>query len=157
MFNVNSLDFEQKSVFLLAQHLDLLSNLDDVSGEDLAEIETYTHYNDGLVINIDGEEWVVYPDYDEAEKAASEDISQLLWAFNAGFLASATGLPECVFEALQGDCEGSNDTFEAIIQATCGLEEFTESAISDDGLGHFLSSYNGEELEINDLYFFRLN
>lgn len=157
MFNVNSLDFEQKAVFLLAQHLDLLSNLDDVSGEDLAEIETYTHYNDGLIITIDGEEWVAYPDYEEAETAASEDISQLLWAFNADFLASETGLDSIIFESLQPQCEGANDAILKLVEATCGLESFVETAIGYDGLGHFLASYDGNELELDDLYFFRLN
>ena len=157
MFNVNSLDFAQKAVFLLAQHLDLLSDLDDVSGEDLAEIETYTHYNDGLIITIDGEEWAVYPDVEEAEKAASEDISQLLWAFKADFLASVTCLDSIIFESLQPQCEGANDAILKLIEATCGLGSFTATAIGYDGLGHFLSGYDGNEIELDGLYFFRLN
>lgn len=88
--------------------------------------------------------WAVGTD-EEATKAAGEYIEETLWAFNSSFLAEQTELPESVFEALQPQCENSNDAVRALIDKTCGLEDFTQAAIGADGRGHFLASYDGEE------------
>jgi hypothetical protein len=38
-----------------------------------------------------------------------------------------------------------------------GLEGFVEEAVSADGRGHFLSSYDGEENEQDGFYIYRIN
>jgi hypothetical protein len=92
----------------------------------------------------------------EADKAAGEQIEELLWAFNAQFLSYETELPIDVFQALQDKCEGANDIFRKLIDTTCGVDQIVNQAIAADGRGHFLSSYDGEENEqrAGDEWFF---
>ena len=53
-------------------------------------------------------------------------------------------------------CEGANDAILALIKKTDGgLDGFVEDAISADGRGHFLSSYDGDENEENGFYIYR--
>ena len=37
-----------------------------------------------------------------------------------------------------------------IIEKTCGLDDFVDSAIGSDGRGSFMGSYDGHETEILD-------
>jgi hypothetical protein len=86
-----------------------------------------------------------------------------LWAFKSSFLASETGVDEEVFEAIQSNdrCESNNPAIRSIIDVTCGLDEFVLSAVCADGRGHFLSLYDGEELETTvegiDYHIYRQN
>lgn len=84
----------------------------------------------------------------EADEKCAEEIKDSLWAFSSSFLASCTGLDECIFKALQDKCEGSNDAVLSLVEKTCGLESFIDDAISADGRGHFLARYDHEEREI---------
>jgi hypothetical protein len=104
---------------------------------------------------IENSDYMVLTD-DEANEKAAEYIKDSLWAFNADFLAGETGIDQSVFEAIQnnGKCERNND---AIASCIDDMESFIESAISADGRGHFLSPYDGEEIEVDDLYIYRLN
>ena len=83
----------------------------------------------------------------EAEEAAYERIADSLWAFNPSFLASETGLPQEAFQAIadNGRCESNNEVTRAMIDGTCGFEEFASAALGADGRGHFLSGYDGHE------------
>lgn len=152
MFNLKNLNitFEEKAQYALASHLGLLNNLDSECLTDITDLENYQHYGQGVVISLDGEEWAVYLEQEEAEEAAKESITQTLWAFNSEFLASETGLDVIIFQSLSEKYEEANEAIEKLIESTCGLDDFVQSAISSDGLGHFLSSYDGEEV---DLYF----
>jgi len=104
----------------------------------------------------DGSEYLVLTD-SEADERVKEYIQDSLWAFNASFLASETGLPEEMFAACQDKCEGANDGFLKAVESTCGLDTFAESAVCADGRGHFLSSYDGEEIEAGDYFIYRTN
>lgn len=57
-----------------------------------------------------------------------------------------TGLPSVVFEAIQENVPVSdaNDAYRALIEATCGVNEFIEAAIDADGWEQFLPGTNGE-------------
>lgn len=92
----------------------------------------------------------------EADGVATEYIRQSLWAFNSSFLSSETGLPIEVFEAIQANnkCESNNDVIEQCIN---DMDSFIEAAISADGRGHFMSSYDGEEIEQDGYYIYRIN
>lgn len=92
---------------------------------------------------------------DEANERCKDYILETLWAFNADFLAGETGIDSAVFEAIQGNgkCEDNNEAIKSCID---DLDSFVESAIGADGRGHFLSSYDGEENEIeidNETYY----
>jgi hypothetical protein len=107
------------------------------------------------VFTIDGEEMAIAPTYEEAEEAAKECIKESVWAFNADFLSSHCPLTAEEIDSLRGARCG---------EANCGLlailddfDEFAEDAISSDGLGHFLSPYDGECREIGDFLVFRVN
>ena len=116
----------------------------------------YNHY--GLtILEVGNNEYAIGTE-DEADEATHEYIEGSVWAFNADFLASMTDMPCEIFEALQPQCESSNDPILACIEKTCGINEFVEEAINCDGRGHFLSSYDGCETEIHDdLFMYRIN
>jgi hypothetical protein len=84
---------------------------------------------------------------EEMDELATKYIEDSAWAFNASFLADMTDLPIEVFEALSDKFEDSNDAVVRLIEKTCGMEDFVSAAISADGRGHFLNSYDGEEDE----------
>lgn len=100
---------------------------------------------------------------EEADKKAADYIKDSLWAFNASFLSEQTGLDAEVFEAIanNGKCESNNDTLYNLISKMGDIESFISDAISADGRGHFMSSYDGEETEetINGetFYIYRMN
>jgi hypothetical protein len=103
-------------------------------------------------------EYMVLTDEEADEKAAAY-IEQSLWAFSTGFLASETGIDEEVFKAIQANerCESNNDAIESIVNSTCGIDDFVESAISADGRGHFINSYDGEESQEGEYFIYRVN
>jgi len=124
--------------------------------------ERYDSY--GLkVFSAYGLEYAVGTD-EEAQEACKENIKQSLWAFNASFILShsKTGynpeLEKCLKEMQGKLCEGANSLVEALIE---DMDSFIEDAISADGRGHFLSSYDGNENEIDiddeTYYAYRLN
>jgi hypothetical protein len=101
---------------------------------------------------------VIVADDDNAYWLTTERIEDSLWAFSPEFLASETGLPVEVFQALadSGRCESNNEAIAALVEQTCGMDKFVSSAVSADGRGHFLSGYDGEEGEIEidgDIYY----
>lgn len=106
----------------------------------------------------EGAEYLVLTD-EEAEEKAAEYIKETLWAFNAGFLASHLGCPEETVQAVlnNGNCESNNDIFLEWIKNCGDLEKFIEDAICADGMGHFLSGYDGNELEQGGFFIYRTN
>lgn len=127
------------------------------AGEDLEDVISEDGYIDNL-FSVDGGEYLVLTD-SEADEKAEEYVSESLWAFTPSFLASETELPEEVFTALQEQAEGANDTFLTLVEKCCdgGIEAFTQTAISYDGRGHFLSQYDGSEGEQYGFYIYRTN
>lgn len=112
--------------------------------------------------SIGREEYLVLTD-EEADEAVSDRIKDDVWAFNASFILSECELPSELEEAIsafQADkCEGANDALLALVEKCCegGMEAFAESAVSADGRGHFLSSYDGNEIEAGAFFIYRTN
>lgn len=107
----------------------------------LEETQTELEYDDSY--NAD---YLVLTD-SEADEKAEEYIKESLWAFNASFLSSVTGFDISIFEAIQANdkCEGNN---EAILQLVGdNFDSLVQDAISSDGRGHFLNTYDGNETE----------
>jgi len=119
------------------------------------DIET-SSYDENLLL-IGSNEFLVLTD-DEAEEKTREYIENSLWAFNADFIIENTDLPyeatEMIKTFQQEKCEGANDTIKAMIN---NMGAFVKSAINADGRGHFLSSYDGNEIEINNFFIYRVN
>lgn len=97
----------------------------------------------------------------EADSACAEYITDSAWAFGAEFIVSECGLPYQLAEPIQAwqekECESANDGIVSLIEKTCGMDSFLESAISADGRGHFLSSYDGEENQEGEFFIYRVN
>ena len=137
----------ETAVEALAKYLDC-----DV--EDLTP-RKYDHY--GLeVYSLGSHEYAIGTD-DEATQAAYENIKQSVWAFNASFLSGFCDLPDEVFTCLQGKCEEANDAVMSLIEKSGKFEDFADEAISADGRGHFMSSYDGNENEQDGFYIYRIN
>tara|TARA_R110001592_G_scaffold107516_1_gene300905 strand:- start:478 stop:891 length:414 start_codon:yes stop_codon:yes gene_type:complete len=125
----------------LSQHLDC----------DIEEIEQ--GYDDSI-FELGNQEYLVLTD-DEADERAKEYIESSVWAFSSWFLASHTDLDEEIIKHLQDKYEGAND---ALLNAIKDINDFVSDAISCDGRGHFISSYDGYEYELdNNLFLYRTN
>lgn len=100
--------------------------------------DEYTYIDDDYLVCTD----------EEADEAAKQYIEESVWAFNASFIINHSKLPYEAREMIENlqttKCEGANDTILALID---DFDEFVSAAISADGRGHFLSSYDGEENE----------
>lgn len=104
-------------------------------------------------------EYLVLTD-EEADEVCAERIADSLWAFNAGFVLSFircnSARAEAAFGKMQGElCEDANDLVAAMIGDR--MPEFVKQAISADGRGHFLSGYDGEEVEAGEFFIYRNN
>ena len=111
---------------------------------------------DADAFEVNGREYRVLTD-EEADEAATDYIRESVWSFNAYFLAQFTGLPVAMFEAIQDQCEGANDAILECIERFGSIKDFVQAAIEDDGRGHFLSSYDGEEVAFEEYFIYRQN
>jgi hypothetical protein len=98
---------------------------------------------------------------EEADEKAKEAVIDSLWAFNASFIIGECGLDYSGEESLQKmqetACEGAQDFIRSLIEKTCGIDEFVDSAISADGRGHFIAQYDFEEGEEGEYFIYRVN
>lgn len=133
---------------------------DEVIKEALKEIDLEI---DDVVINDEfircgRSEWIIASD-ELASKKVKDFIKDSLWAFKTSFLSSMTGHDEEEIKLFASEFE--NDTLIKIVEYSCGLENFVNEAIKADGRGHFLSTYDGVEVELKTddgvYYLYRLN
>lgn len=104
-----------------------------------------------------GAEYLILTDA-EADELAREEIGRSLWAFNADFILEHAHKSDELtsFEWLAGiesikkaqaeQCEDFNGIARCLVG---NLEQFASDAISADGRGHFLATYDGEEIEMD--------
>ena len=109
---------------------------------------------DGQVFRDGSREYMVLTD-EEADAGVLESVRGSAWAFNASFILSFCGLDQSGAKSLESmqsaKCEGANDFILSLIEKEeGGLATFAEEAASVDGRGHFLSSYDGAELDLYD-------
>ena len=94
----------------------------------------------------------------EADDKVTEYIKESVWAFNPEFLAAHAieGIDAEVIKAIQDNdrCEGNNKALTALIK---DFEHFVNDAVSSDGRGHFLNTYDGRENEMGEYFIYRLN
>jgi len=134
--------------------------LADFLGEDQEDIFTVTY--DASLFEVGSREYLVLTD-EEADKRATTDAGESLWAFSASFWGRYTSLPQSTIAAvakIQGTlCEDFGPVLAAILGNR--LDEMLADAVAEDGRGHFLASYDGEENEVgtgdNTLYIYRVN
>ena len=119
---------------------------------------------DNIFESESGEEYMVLTD-DEADNEAEKNIKDSLWAFNADFILKHTNFyristaeEDQVFinsiKVMQNTlCENANGLVYAMIE---DIDIFIGGAIEEDGRGHFISMYDGEENEQNGFYIYRM-
>ena len=132
--------------------IEALAKFLEIGIEDITETDWGT-------LEADGSEFLVLTD-EEADAKAYEEIEESLWAFNADFIIDMCGFSggEKSLIAMQREsCEDCNEFIRAMIEGTCGMDSFVESAIESDGRGHFISMYDGEENEQNEYFIYRVN
>lgn len=115
----------------------------ELTNDDITE-ESYDHYGMEL-FSANGCEFAIGTD-EEADEAAKQYILDTVWAFNSSFLQyHIEALDSEDIDMLRGDrCEDAND---ALVKLLDDEDHFIVDAISCDGRGHFMSSYDGEEQE----------
>lgn len=117
----------------------------------------YSHY--GLDTFTYGNHDYSVADEDESDEAIEDSLRGSVWAFNSVFILEVCGLPlelaPCIKSFQSSQCENANDAIAALIYKTCGWQAFTEAAISADGRGHYLSSYDGEEHESDNYLIYK--
>lgn len=96
---------------------------------------------------------------DEANAYCRDAILESAWAFNKSFLDSHSeiiaSLDDETWAAITKQCESSN---KAVLAMIVNHDAFVEDAIDCDGRGHFLSYYDGNEIELADNHFaYRMN
>ena len=120
------------------------------------EVTDFEINNDEYILP-NGDSYFVLDDL-EADEYVTDEIENMLWAFNPDFLASYTGLHKAVFEALAGGYENSNEAIMALINNAGSMADFVQECMDADGRGHFVANYDGEEIELeNDYYAYRVN
>ena len=137
---------KNERVKALKNHLEL--NDEETNEITLEDGESF-HYGD--------QEYLVLTD-EEADEKTEEYIKESVWAFNSSFLSSHSNIDEEVFKLLSEKCEDSND---AVLSMIKDFDHFVSDAISSDGRGHFLSSYDhsesDEEINGTTYYIYRTN
>ena len=122
-------------------------------------VENLRNNGGNYVQVVDGFEYLVLTE-NEADELAAAYIADSLWAFSADFIIDTCGLDSGSnvirsLRQMQNEaCEGCNAFIGALVDRTCGIDEFTEQAILADGRGHFLSSYDGEEGEQGEYFIY---
>lgn len=126
-------------------------------GKDEIKVTNY----DKNVFELGNQEYLVLTD-SEANRYSKEYILETVWAFNSWFIldnlnskfnkADRDTMEEIVKMA-QEKCEGGNE----IILGMITKRSFVSEAISSDGRGHFLSSYDGNENEQDNYFIYRIN
>lgn len=123
-----------------------------IPDEDMEDIKE-SSWNDNA-LEIYNEEYLVLTEA-EADDEAAEEIKRTLWAFNPTFILHHCNNEDmdnfewdCAKEALESvqasKAEGATGLVRALIS---NLDEFIDDAICEDGRGHFLASYDGDENE----------
>ena len=114
---------EQEKIEALAKHLDC--SIDEA------------------VVSMD--DYLVYTD-DEADEAVYNYINESVCFFRSDFIAAHAEVDEEVIKKLQELHEDSNKAIKSLIK---DFDHFVNDAVLCDGRAHFLSSYDGEENEVN--------
>lgn len=97
-----------------------------------------------------GEDIVVLTEQ-EALDRVSANIRETVSTFSPDWLSQMTGFPRVIFTAIQNDVGYENPLGQsaiiALIEGSCGFDEFVDASIDDDGMGQFINAYDGETFE----------
>lgn len=111
------------------------------------------------IFEVGNQQYLVLTD-DEADEKAKEYILDTVWAFNVNFIiehSSALDFDEASEEVVQAISEQYEAGNEAMKKLIDDLDEFVDDAISADGRGHFLSTYDRNEGKEGEYFIYRTN
>lgn len=103
-------------------------------------------------------EYLVLDD-NEADERAKGYIADSVWAFNANFIIKHSSIldfddaSEKIVHTIAEQCEYGNDAMKKLID---DFDVFVEDAVSADGRGHFISSYDGAEHEQDGYFIYKV-
>jgi len=126
----------------------------EITEESAEKIERYIDENMG------GTDYYDVHNEESRDFAVREYINESLWAFNADFIISHTSTeirPEELQKMQETMAESANGIIAGIIT---DIDIFINDAINEDGYGHFLSTYDGKEHELElggETYFLYAN
>lgn len=121
------------------------ADADAAEAPEAPEAANYDHHG-FPVYSYDGQEYAVAETEDAIREAAEDAIRETLWALNAEFIANyIPNIDKQGIDAIRAMqeklCESANPIVEALLGDS--LEDAIDAAIDADGLGHFLSGYDG--------------
>jgi hypothetical protein len=114
-------------------------------------LEKYTHYGLKIYSFGNGRSYAVGTEK-QVDAAVREYVRDSLWAFRPEYLEAYT--PEGIDAEIIGIIvEKKNEDATEIIARLVGdkLGELIDDAIAADGRGHFLSSYDGNEIDSDEI------
>ena len=126
----------------------ILIDVLDITLDEINDVAT-SIYDDNQIETGEGEYLVLTES--EANELAKDTIKESAWAFNADFIIAHSNALDHddasneIIAAIKEQCESGNN---AMLKLIDDVDEFIEAAIAADGRGHFLSGYDGEELEL---------
>lgn len=135
---VNNTNLTDEQIIEIAKYF-------DCEPEDIEELD-YDNY-DLPILDILGDDHCVALNYDEVEIAVKEYIKDSIWCFTDWFICDHCS-SDISLKSIQKIQELYEDANEIILELINDLDEFVLDAIGLDGVGHFLASYDGEEIEI---------
>jgi hypothetical protein len=105
-----------------------------------------------------GESDIYTDEYRVIEKSVidslvADEIQDQLYAFRPEFLADITQMSETALRDIQ-TCRHAEATLNEFLNPY--LEEIAEEYVSTEGYGHIFASYDGQEIETEDHYVFRI-
>ena len=102
---------------------------------------------------------------EEANSAAYRYVEDTLWAFSFSFLKEWFVIDGDtageVHTAIAEKCEDGNEAMKQMVNWSENSNDIVSAAIESDGKGHFLSGYDGNEVEFSsegiDVLLYRTN
>ena len=129
---------------------------------DMARYPNYPHAVTFTTVNNEVFLWV--EDYNEAEKQAKEQMQNLfddigITAWNQDFIEPIVSddIVDFVDPAYQAVNNNNDYTLSKSNAWLPYLDEIFEESIKADGIGHTLSGYDGNEIELKHGYLYRTN
>lgn len=125
--------------------------------EELQSIKISEGYDENI-FEVENQEYMILND-EEADEKTKENINDSVWAFNADFIIEHSDVldfdeaSETVVKAIGEMCENGNEAMKKLIS---DMDEFVTDAISADGRGHFLNTYDGNEYEADNYYIYKM-
>ena len=136
---------------------DIEKHFCEVTAEDIKNVlaadKKHETYITLPTILINGNEYAVAANEEEADNATRQYIEDSICYFNSSFLAEHSDVPEEVFEFLANKGFFNNEAYKSMIY---DMDDFVDDAIDADGRGHFLGSYDGKEYEIGEYFLYRI-